>query len=81
MKSDKLIDGDIGQLWAEHFPKRQDDPWSKTLCLAFCLTVERLAARHASDEEDVLPRVHEALDVMGIPRNDFYLLEKESDDE
>jgi hypothetical protein len=81
VKREKLIDDDIRQLWAEHFPKRQDDSWSKTLCLAFCLTVERLAARHASDEDDVLPKVHEALDVMGIPRDEFYQLEKESDDE
>jgi hypothetical protein len=41
VKREKFIDDDIRQLWAERFPKRQDDAWSKTLCLAFCLTVER----------------------------------------
>jgi hypothetical protein len=68
----------IRELWSEHFPRRNADPWSATLCLAFRLTVEEVAARQVSGRDDLIHRVREVLAVIGIPRDEFYQLEKET---
>lgn len=75
---DKLSNEDIRRLWAKHFPKRLEDPKSKTLCLAFYLVVEERAARNTTDDEDLLVEVHEALNYLGIPRDEFYQVEREN---
>jgi hypothetical protein len=74
---DKLSDEVIRELWAQHFPKRLDDVISKTLCLAFCLIVERRAADNVIADENLLVQVHRTLNSLGIPRDEFYPVEKE----
>jgi len=76
---DWIEDKDIGTLWAEHYPKRMDDVKSKTVCLAVCLIVEQKAARNASaDAEDLFDYIHRSLVALGIPKDQFYNVEKES---
>jgi hypothetical protein len=67
----------VRELWIEHFPKRKADAWSETLCLAFCLTVEEVAGRQASADDDLIDKVHEVLVAIGIPREEFYQVERE----
>jgi hypothetical protein len=81
MLEGKLSNEEILDLWTKHFPKRLDDPKSKALCLAFCLIVEERAACDTADDEDLLVKVHEALARIGIPREEFYQVEKENEDE
>ena len=49
------------------FRCRLDDSKSKTFCLTFCLLVDERAARDATDDGDLLVKVHEALACFGIP--------------
>lgn len=67
----------VRELWIEHFPKRKANAWSGTLCLAFCLTVEEVAGRQASADDDLVDKVHEVLVAIGIPRDEFYQMERE----
>ena len=79
MIDDIVSDDDIRWLSAQHFPKRPDDPKSKAVWLAFCIMVEHRVAHNVSDDEDLLVKVHETLIALGIPRDEFYEMEKESD--
>jgi hypothetical protein len=61
------------------FP-RLDDVKSRTLCLSFCLIIEQRAADLSASEDDIMDKIHEILVKLGIPKEEFYAVEKESSD-
>jgi hypothetical protein len=79
MDEDKLAPDEVARLWAKSFPKRHDDIKAKGLCMVFAQMVEILASQ--GDEEDEIVNVQEALKFYGIPREEFYQVEKETEDE
>ncbi len=72
-----LSDEDVAKLWAEHFPKRNDDAKSKTLILAFALMVENLA-RRTTPQGDWSDRIHRACVTLGVPKADYEQLNPRS---
>jgi len=79
MIDEKLSDDEIRELWAEHFPKRRNYRKSRTLCRALCLMVEQRAATDAIEDENLLVQVHRVIHYLGIPREEFYQMEKKID--
>jgi hypothetical protein len=78
---EKLSDGEIRELWAENFPKRHDDAKAKAICMLLCGIVERRAAYDAINAENALVQVQRLLITIGIPREEFYQVERETHDE
>jgi hypothetical protein len=69
----------LARLWAEHFPKSKESGVSKTLCMAIALILEDKAQAFATDE-DLIDTLHHLLERFGIPKDQFYELEKEFGD-
>jgi hypothetical protein len=81
MPEGKLSDEEIRELWAKHFPKRHDDVKSQTLCEIFRLVIERRAADYAQRQDEIIEEVDHEFAAVGIPRSEFYQVEKETDHE
>jgi hypothetical protein len=62
-----LSDKEVATLWAEHFPKRNDDVKSQTLILVFALMVEN-RARRTSPDGAWPDRINDACVALGIPK-------------
>jgi len=73
---ERIEDGDIGPLWAEHYPKWKESAASKTLCMVFALMLEDKAQSIATDD-DIIEKVSYVLNCFGIPKGQFYDLERE----
>jgi hypothetical protein len=77
---DRIEDKDIGPLWAEHYPKRYDRLSSKAVCLMlFYIITDRAQVLFPGGElSDQLCRACELFDV---PREQFYEIGKDADEE
>jgi hypothetical protein len=71
-----IEDSDIGPLWAEQYPKWKTSAASKTLCMALALTLED-KARSLVTDDDLIEKLHSVLNYFGIPKDQFYEVEKE----
>lgn len=73
---DRIEDKEAG-LWAIHFPNYQDDPKSKTLCLAMYYMITDKAETIVS-YGDWSDKIHHACAFLGVPKDQFYVFAKEN---
>ena len=82
---DRIEDRDINRLWGEHYPKSKTSIVSKTLCLTIASIIQN-KARLFMDDKDLVDKVHFLLKLhfllkhYGIPKEQFYEIEKEIGD-
>ena len=73
---ERIEDDNIGPLWAEHYPKRKDEPASQVICLSLLAIVMRKAIMtipYGNRYEKLIL----ALAEFGIPENQFWELDNE----
>jgi hypothetical protein len=80
MFENNLTDGNICELWKKYFPKRHRDEKAKFACEVLRQVVEQRAAHTGAQEKDLLFELSHVLDTIGIPREEFYQVEREAED-
>jgi hypothetical protein len=69
----------MSDLWAIHYPKRDENVMSKTLCLTlYYMVTDR--AYTIVDHEDWSDKLHVAIVFFGVPQKQFYQFAKENED-
>jgi hypothetical protein len=75
----QIEDEDIGRLWTEHFPNRQGNVMSKTLCLTlFYVIADR--AHSIYPHGDWSDKLRHALRFYGVPKEQYYEVGKDAID-
>ena len=73
---DRIEDRDIDRLWGEHYPKSKTNILSKSVCVTIALIIEN-KARLIINDNDLVDKLHFLLKHYGIPKEQFYKIEKE----
>jgi len=73
---EKIEDSDIGPLWAEHYPKRNQSFASETVCLMLMHIVNN-RARSIIPYGDWSDKLHHVLQLFGVPHHQFIEFENE----
>jgi hypothetical protein len=72
-----MEDAHIESSWAEHFPKRLVDAYSKTVCAHICLILSHKAQHETAERWSKKLRL--VLRRFGVPENQFHRVKSECD--
>ena len=75
-----IEDEEIGPLWTEHYPKRNDRLASKAVCLVLFYIIADRALVLFPDGE-LSDQLRRACELFGVPRGEFYEIGKDADEE
>ena len=71
-----IKDRDISRLWAEHYPKSKTSVVSKAFCMIIAGILDDKAQAVTTDD-DLIDKLLRLLGHFGIPKDQFYEIEKE----
>ena len=75
LEMELIEDADIGNSWAEHFPKRLVNGHSKTVCAHICLILSYKAQHESAGGWS--KKLHFVLRKFGVPKNQFHRVKSE----
>jgi len=75
---DRLDNGDIGLIWARHYPKRSETQSSKSLCVTLAMIIKQRAESIILPYDDGTDKLRRALLAARVPREQFDAVEAES---
>lgn len=78
----RIQDREVGRLWARHYPRWQQLGASRALCMAIALILQDKEdkAQSIATEDDLIDKLHDLLNLFGLPKDQFYEIEKEVGD-